>query len=256
VRIHQDILLNSSMLLDAAQAVLLLPGQTRYEQRGGGTTTSTERRIRFTPEIPGHRVGEALPEWQIPTVIGRRSMPNGALLFSFTDTQSIREEMAHVMPIYQGVENLKAEGDHLQWGGPHLFKNGHFSGMPGGRARFSVVEPPDRRASEGRFYLTTRRGRQFNSMTFGAKDRSMGSTSRYAIFIAPEDAERLGLETGARVTVRSDTGAMNGTIQTAPVKSGTVQAYWPEANVLIPRRADPVSGQPDYNAEVWIEAVR
>src|SRR3990170_968406 len=141
VRIHQYILLNRSMLLEAAEAVLLLPGQTRYEQQGGGTTTNTERRIRFTPEIPGHRVGEALPEWQIPTVIGRRSMPNGALLFSFTDTQAIREEMAHVMPIYQGVENLKAEGDHLQWGGPQLCKNGHFSGMPGGRARFSAIEP-------------------------------------------------------------------------------------------------------------------
>jgi molybdopterin-dependent oxidoreductase alpha subunit len=255
VRIHQDILLNSSMLLDAAEAVLLLPGQTRYEQQDGGTTTSTERRIRFTPEIRGHRVGEALPEWQIPTFIGRRSMPNGSLLFPFTDTQAIREEMAHVIPIYQGVENLKREGDHLQWGGPHLFKNGYFSGMPGGRARFSAVAPPDRRAPEGRFYLATRRGNQFNSLTFGAKDRSMASTSRYAIFIAPEDAERLGLENGARVTVRSDTGAMNGTIQTAPVKSGTVQAYWPEANVLIPRGADPVSDEPDYNAEVWIEAV-
>ena len=83
----------------------------------------------------------------------------------------------------------------------------------------------------------------------------MGSQSRDAIFIAPEDAERLGLQDGARVTVRSDTGAMNGTIQMAPVKSGTLQAYWPEANVLIPRRTDPVSGEPDYNAEVWIEAV-
>ncbi len=255
LRIHQDIALNSSMLLDAAEAVLLLPGQTRYEQQGGGTTTNTERRIRFTPEIRGHRVGEALPEWQIPTVIGRRSMPNGSLLFPFTDTQAIREEMAHVMPIYQGVENLKMEGDHLQWGGANLFKDGKFGGMPGGRARFSVVEPPDRRASEGRFYLATRRGKQFNSMTFGAKDRLMGSKSRDAIFIAPEDAERLGLQNGARVTVRSDTGAMNGTIQLAPVKAGTLQAYWPEANVLIPRRADPVSGEPDYNAEVWIEAV-
>ncbi|MBF8254277.1 MAG: oxidoreductase alpha (molybdopterin) subunit, partial [Deltaproteobacteria bacterium] len=132
VRIHQDITLNSSMLLDAAEAVLLLPGQTRYEQQSGGTTTNTERRIRFTPEIPGHRVGEALAEWQIPTVIGRRSMPNGALLFPFTDTQAIREEMAHVMPIYQGVEHLKMEGDHLQWGGAYLFKDGKFSGMPGG----------------------------------------------------------------------------------------------------------------------------
>ena len=158
VRIHQDILLNDSMLLDAAEAVLLLPSQTRYEQQDGGTTTSTERRIRFTPEIPGHRVGEALPEWQIPTVIGRRSMPNGALLFPFTDTQAIRDEMAHVMPIYQGVENLKREGDHLQWGGPHLFKDGHFSGMPGGRARFSAIEPPDRRASENRPIASSRKG--------------------------------------------------------------------------------------------------
>jgi len=255
VRIHQDITLNSSMLLDADEAVLLLPGQTRYEQQGGGTTTNTERRIRFTPEITGHRVGEALPEWQIPTVIGRRSMPNGALLFPFTDTHAIREEMAHVMPIYQGVEKLTKEGDHLQWGGANLFKDGKFSGMPGGRARFSVLEPPDRRASEGRFYLSTRRGKQFNSMTFGVKDRLMGSKSRHAIFIAPEDAERLSLQNGARVTVRSDTGAMNGTIQLAPVKAGTLQAYWPEANVLIPRRTDPVSGEPDYNAEVWIEAV-
>ena len=255
VRIHQDIVLNSSMLLDGADAVLLLPAQTRYEQRGGGTTTSTERRIRFTPEIPGHRIGQALPEWEIPTVIGRRLMPNGALLFPFADTQAIREEMARVMPIYQGTEKLKKEGDDLQWGGANLFRGGQFSAMPDGRARFSAIEPPDRAVGKGRFYLATRRGKQFNSMTFGAKDRLMGSKSRDTIFIAREDAERLGLQDGTRVTIRSDTGAMNGTIQLAPVKSGTLQAYWPEANVLIPRRADPVSGEPDYNAEVWIEAL-
>jgi hypothetical protein len=55
--------------------------------------------------------------------------------------------------------------------------------------------------------------------------------------------------------VRSETGAIKGIVQLAPVKSGTLQAYWPEANVLISRRADPVSGEPDYNAEVWIEGV-
>jgi molybdopterin-dependent oxidoreductase alpha subunit len=254
-RIHQDIVLNGSMFLDGAEAVLLLPGQTRYEQPGGGTTTSTERRIRFTPEIPGHRVGESLPEWQIPTIIGRRSMPNGALLFPFADTQAIREEMAHVMPMYQGIEKLRKEGDQFQWGGPQLLKDGQFTGMPGGRARFSALEPPDRRVAEGRFYLATRRGKQFNSMTFGAKDRLMGSKRRDTIFMSPQDAERLGLPNGTRVTVHSDTGVMNGTVRVAPLKPGTVQAYWPEANVLIPRRSDPVSGEPDYNAEVWIEAL-
>jgi molybdopterin-dependent oxidoreductase alpha subunit len=255
VRVHQDIVLNSSMLLDAKQAVLILPAQTRYEQRGGGTSTSTERRIRFTPEIPGHQIGESLPEWEIPAIIGRQSMPNGDLLFPYEDTQSIREEMGRVMPIYQGIENLKKEGDHLQWGGPYLHKAGQFSGMPDGRALFSVLIPPDRRASAGKFYLATRRGKQFNSMTFGTADRLMGSKSRNIVFISPEDAERLDLVDGVRVVVRSDTGEMNGIIQIAPVKSGTLQAYWPEANVLISRRTDPVSGEPDYNVEVSIEKI-
>jgi hypothetical protein len=58
------------------------------------------------------------------------------------------------------------------------------------------------------------------------------------------------------VILRSDTGRMKGIIKLAPVKSGTLQAYWPEANVLIPRRIDPVSGGPDYNVEVWIEQDR
>lgn len=54
-------------------------------------------------------------------------------------------------------------------------------------------------------------------------------------------------------TLRSDIGAMNGIIRIAPVKSGTLQAYWPEANVLVSRRTDAISDEPDYNAEVWLE---
>ncbi len=255
VRVHQDIVLNTSMLLDAEQAVLILPGQPRYEQRGGGTTTNTERRIRFTPEIPGHQIGHSLPEWEIPTIIGRHAMPNGDLLFPYDGTQSIRDEMSRVMPTYQGIEKLRKEGDHLQWGGPFLHKAGQFSNMPNGRALFSVLKPPDRRASAGRFYLATRRGKQFNSMTFGAADRLMGAKSRDIIFMSPEDAHHHELADGARVVVRSETGEMNGIIQIAPVKSGTLQAYWPEANVLISRRTDPVSGEPDYNVEVSIEKI-
>lgn len=255
VRVHQDIVLNSSMLLDAEQAVLILPGQTRYEQRGGGTSTNTERRIRFTPEITGHQIGHSLPEWEIPTIIGRHVMPNGELLFPYENPQSVRDEMSRVMPMYQGIEKLQKEGDHLQWGGPYLHKAGHFTGMPNGRALFSVLNPPDRRASAGKFYLSTRRGKQFNSMTFGVTDRLMGAKSRDLIFISPEDAQQLEVTDGTRVVARSNTGEMNGVIQIAPVKSGTLQAYWPEANVLISRRTDPISGEPDYNVEVSIEKI-
>ena len=147
VRVHQDLFLNTSMLIDAEELVVVLPAQTRYEQRSGGTTTSTERRIRFTPEILWHRVGESLPEWEIPTLIGRRALSNGKLLFPFDDTQSIRKEMSRVMPLYRGIDKLRQEGDSLQWGGAYLFKGGHFPNMPEARALFSVLVPPNQRVS-------------------------------------------------------------------------------------------------------------
>jgi predicted molibdopterin-dependent oxidoreductase YjgC len=180
-------------------------------------------------------------------------MPNAELLFPYADAQEIRDEMGRVMPIYQGIENLKKEGDSLQWGGPYLFKDGNFSNMPDGRALFSAITPPDRTAPDGRFYLSTRRGKQLNSMTFGSVDRITGTKRRDAVFMSPEDAEKLGFTDGTRVTLRSETGEMSAAVHIAPVKSGTLQAYWPEANVLIARRADSVSGEPDYNTEVRVE---
>ena len=142
VRIHQDIVLNHAMLVNAEQAVLVLPGRTRYEQAGGGTSTSTERRVRFTPEILRPSIGEAVPDWEIPATIGRKSMPNGDFLFPFHNSQSVREEMSRVMPIYKGIEKLSKEGDQLQWGGPYLYRDG-FTSMPGNRALFSVLDPPE-----------------------------------------------------------------------------------------------------------------
>lgn len=158
VRIHQNIVLNPSVLVDGPETVLVLPAKTRYEQKGGGTSTTNERKICFTPEIPRHPIGDSLPAWEIPTIIGRRSMPNGELLFPFNDPQSIREEMARVVPIYQGIERLSNEGDYLQWGGPQLFKGGHFRGMPGERALFCALEPPDHATNENRNPVITQSG--------------------------------------------------------------------------------------------------
>ena len=55
--------------------ILLLPAQTRYEQRGGSTETSTERRIIYSPEIPGPRPGEARSEWEIFQDLAARVKP-------------------------------------------------------------------------------------------------------------------------------------------------------------------------------------
>jgi molybdopterin-dependent oxidoreductase alpha subunit len=251
VRVHQDIVLNTSTLLDAREAVIVLPGQTRYEQRGGGTSTSTERRIRFSPEIPGPRIEEARPEWEIPALIGRALRPDRPDLFPYQNTAEVRAEMARLMPLYQGIDGLTKEGDAVQWGGAQLGVNG-FPGMPDARARFSVVAIPRIDVPEGRFLLTSRRGKQFNSITYGSGDPITGS-GRDGVIMAAADMEALRLRDGDRVVLKNETGSMQGVAHTGPCRPKQVQAFWPECNRLTPRRYDPVSGEPDYNATVEIK---
>jgi molybdopterin-dependent oxidoreductase alpha subunit len=251
LRVHQDIVINTSALLPG-QTVILLPAQTRYETPGGGTATSTERRIRFSPEIEGPRIAEARPEWQIPVQIALAVKPQLAASFAWQGTPEIRAEMAKAMPLYAGVEKLQKENEWVQWGGERLFSDG-FTRMPGNRARFTPVELPEVKIPPGWFYLTTRRGKQFNSMSYGQRDFLMGASTRRDVLMHADDARALGIADGAEIVLRSDVGKWDGIARFAPMKQRTVQAYWPETNVLIPRRFDPVSGEPDYNAFVTIE---
>jgi molybdopterin-dependent oxidoreductase alpha subunit len=251
LRVHQDIVFNTSSLLPG-HAVLLLPAETRYETRDGGTTTSTERRLRFSPEVPGPRIAEARAEWEIPVRLALAARPGLAGRFSWAGTPDIRREMAGVMPMYAGIEHLEREGQWVQWGGERLFADG-FTRMPEGRARFSAVPLPEVAIPPGRFYLTTRRGKQFNSMAHGEKDFLVGSRSRRDVLMSPIDAERLGLQDGDAVRLASEAGAWVGEVRLAPMKERHLQTYWPETNCLIPRRFDPVSGEPDYNAFVTAE---
>jgi len=251
LRIHQDIVLNTSSLMPG-RTVLLLPAETRYETTGGGTATSTERRIRYTPEIPGPRIAEARPEWRIPIEVAKAVRPDLAGAFPWKTTADIRREIAEAMPMYAGIEKLEREGQWVQWGGPQLFAGG-FDRMPDRRARFTTVPLPEVMIPPGYFYLTTRRGKQFNSIVFDSKDFHVGGRDRDSVLMNPVDAERLGVREGDPVRLRSEVGEWTGRARLASMKERHVQTYWPETNVLIPRRFDPVSGEPDYNTLVTVE---
>jgi anaerobic selenocysteine-containing dehydrogenase len=71
----------------------------------------------------------------------------------------------------------------------------------------------------------------------------------------PRDIEGLGLSDGDSVRLESDAGTMNASVKTGPCRRGHAQSFWPEANVLLSRKYDPVSGEPDYATTVKIEKV-
>ena len=263
LRVHQDIVVSSGMLADSDGDVILLPATTRYESPGGGTETSTERRIIFSPEIPGRRIGSARPEWQVFGEAFARAWPDRASLVRFPDAAAIRAEIARAVPLYAGIETLRAKGDQVQWGGRTLYADGTFA-TPDGRARFAaldaarpahaaVVAADD--AEDGwTFRVSTRRGKQFNSMIQRDVDPLTGA-AREDVLIAGEDLERLGLREGAFVDLRSPHGHFRGRLKAAPLRPGNLEVHWPEGNVLLGASAiDYASMEPDYNAVVTLAA--
>lgn len=209
LRIHQDTTLNPWHLLDG-ETVLLLPAQTLYEQRGGGTVTSVDGSTRLCPEIVGHPlIGEARPAYEIPCLVAIAASPALAPALTYPDSQAIRDEMALTVPLLNGVER---RGDL----GPEPL-NGTFR-TPDGKARFRPVVGTQVAVPEGAFHLTTRRGGAAND-----------------VLIAASDLSRLHCHDGQSCVLVSDAGRMPAILRAADIRPGVLQARWPESTVLHPR---------------------
>jgi len=194
----------------------------------------------------------------------RRTRPDLAHLVGLGDAAAIRREIARAVPLYKGIETLTAKGDEFQWGGRTLYADGAFA-TADGRAHFAAVTldrgPWTRRAhssapspiADRRFWVSTRRGKQFDSMIQRAIDPLTGA-ARDHIFISRDDLARVGLHEGTRVRLRSECGTFHGYLRAAPIKPGNLEVHWPEGNSLLSSAAiDPDSLEPDYNALVELE---
>lgn len=250
LRVHSDIVLSPQMFVEG-EDVILLPMATRYEQEGGGTSTTTERQIAFSPQVIDPP-GEALSEWRVFSEIARLTRPDLASAFDWPTNAELRREIAEVVPRYAGIEHLSATGDAVQYGGRHLCAGGDFP-TPSGRGRFSAVDVRPQELGPGEFFCSNRRGRQFNTMLFSTTDPLTGA-SRDAVYIDHRDAAELGVRDGDRIRLRSDHGTFDGRAKLVSLAARSVQVHWPEGNALIdPTARDPRSKVPDYNAVVRIE---
>jgi len=95
--------------------------------------------------------------------------------------------------------------------------------------------------------VTTRRGKQFNSMVYGAKDPLTGNL-RDAVLMSEQDGAALGVKTGDRVRLKSEAGEYVGRAVLAPLHPRTIQLHWPEGSVLLTRCYDQISCEPNFKA--------
>ncbi len=255
LRVHCDIVVTTQMLVDPADVVYLLPSKTRYEQDDGGTETTTERRVVYTPELSGHTIGEAKAEWRMLGDLARMAKAKDAWRVQYSCGADLRADIERSVPLYRGIAALKKQGDQFQWGGPRLYVDGQFP-FEDGKARFAVLMPRLPYApcqGERRFRISTRRGKQFNSMVQRDVDPLTGA-ARDHIYMHAADATALGLSPNDAIELRNDLGRYRGRVFVAEVAPGTLQGHWPELNHLVPHdRIEAEGGVPDYNA--WVEVV-
>jgi anaerobic selenocysteine-containing dehydrogenase len=184
--------------------------------------------------------------------LARRVRPDLADKLELEGTNAIRQEIAHLIPQYAGIQHLKQVGDQFQYGGSHLCFGWNFP-TPDGKAHFSVVAHRERELPDGCFWVATRRGKQFNSMVQERKDAITGAV-REAVLMSRVDAEKLGLKDGDGVILKNDLGELKGRVYLAPIKPGNLQVHWPEGNVLLDKnKRSPEVEIPDYNALVRLE---
>jgi formate dehydrogenase major subunit len=203
----QDLFLNETA---RACGHVFLPASTSFEK--DGTFMNGERRVqRVRRALPP--AGESLPDWEI---LCRAARALGhAEGFAFQSPEEVWDEVRRVWPAGAGLSYARLEAGGLQWPCPDESHPGtrvlHTHGFAGGpRAalrRIDFTPSPEARSEDYPFVLVTgRRLYQFNAGTMTMRTPHAALQPGDWLDMAPADAERLGLEDGARVRVRSRHG--------------------------------------------------
>jgi anaerobic selenocysteine-containing dehydrogenase len=162
-----------------------------------------------------------------------------------------------VVPGYEKVGAIDDSREEFQIAG-RTFHQARFP-TASGRAKFHVTLIPGNGGldaadaggspcADGDLRLMTIRSEgQFNTVVYEEEDIYRHQERRDVILMNRDDIERLELRPDQRVTVQSDAGIMRGIlVREWNIRAGNAAMYYPEANLLVPARADPQSRTPAF----------
>jgi anaerobic selenocysteine-containing dehydrogenase len=190
--------------------------------------------------------GDMRSEVEVIGGIAERILPEGRFDWkALRSHRHLRQEMAKVVPGLEAIADIGESKAEFQIKG-RTFHVPEF-GTAERRAAFQVTPLPVSRVAAGQFRLTTIRSEgQFNTVVYEEEDLYRGNTRRDVVMMSQQDASRLSVSEGAGVTVRTETGAMHTHVAIIDIAPGNIAMYYPEANVLVPRRLDPQSKTPAF----------
>ncbi len=231
--------LNPGHVHGRGQRSVILPVLARDEETQTTTQESMFNYVRYSDGGSPAIQGEMRSEVEIIADIAERILPTGRFDWSeIRSHDSLREATAQIVPGYSPIgDDGKRE---FQIPG-RTFHEANFN-TESGRAACHVVNLPASIGGPGEFALMTVRSEgQFNSVVYDEEDLYRGNTRRDVVMISAADTECLGVSEGDRVQVCSDIGSMSSHVAIVDISNGSAAMYYPEANVIVPRRIDPKS---------------
>lgn len=191
-------------------AHVFLPAASCFEK--DGTFMNAERRIqRIRAAVPAP--GNARPDWRIVADLAQALGHGGQ--FAFDSVEAIWREIAQVWPGAAGIDYARLDKQGLQWPCPSadypgtaILHRDRFSiGPRAALKRLDFHPSPEQADDEFPFLLITGRTLyQFNAATMSGRTPNTLLRPTDTLDISPQDAERLGLDDGQRVRVRSRHG--------------------------------------------------
>ncbi|MDZ4830186.1 MAG: FdhF/YdeP family oxidoreductase, partial [Phycisphaerae bacterium] len=244
--------LNTGHVHGRGKESIILPVRARDEESQPTTQESMFSFVRVSDGGPPRFDGPR-SEVEVIAAIARRVLKErGPFDFDALERHaSLRDAIASAIPDLAqlaGIERSKQE-----FVVPNRIQHTARFPTPSGRASFQIAPLPaasDANPARGELRLMTIRSEgQFNTIVYEDQDFYRGQERRDVILMNPDDMRAMGIKDDDRVRVESEVGAMDGILaRPFDIRAGNAAMYYPEANVLVPARADPRSRTPMFKS--------
>lgn len=256
-RLEMNVMLSTTMntghVHGLARETIVLPVLARDEEPEPTTQESMFNLVRLSDGGP-RRVPGPRSEVDVVATIGGRLLPDAAGIDwdAMQKTSTIRNWIGTVIPGFAKISEIDQTKQEFQIDG-RTFHQPLFP-TADGRGVLHLHDLPELKGTGDKELrlMTVRSEGQFNTVVYEEEDVYRNQRRRNVILMHSEDLNRFGLEGGQSVTVRSETGCMTGITAEAfdQIRPGNALMYYPESNVLVPRRADPESRTPAFKGVV------
>jgi anaerobic selenocysteine-containing dehydrogenase len=240
--------LNEGHVHGRGRTCLILPALARDEEKQCTTQESMFNYVRVSDGEQMPLSGEMRGEVEIIAALAAAVLPSGPVDFGkLTSHAAIRDAIAKIVPGYAQIAAVDSARREFQIPGRTLHSP-QFA-TPSGKARAAVTPLPDFALAAGEMRLMTLRSEgQFNTVVYEDEDIYRGNQRRDVVMMNESDARQRGLVLDQQVVVETEAGRMPALVRFAPLPPGNLAMYYPEANVLIPRRIDARSATPVFKS--------